>query len=113
MADLIDLARTKDEKEAEAKRWAEGPPEDERMDYPYGLTLFLDYNSLKKMGLNDREFDAGQPVLITAQAMITEDRIEIVNGDKRHSVSLQVQKMMLGQDVKDVADKFYAEKKPA
>jgi len=110
MATLTDLARTAAEKKEELERWNDGPKESDRPDYPYGLTLFLDYSTLKKMGLTDRDFDAGQPVTIHAEAMIAEDRIEIINGEKRHSISLQVQKMALQQDLKDAADKFYGEK---
>ena len=110
MATMVDLARTAAEKKEELKRWEEGPAESDRPDYPYGLTLFLDYSTLKKMGLTDRDFDSGQPVTIMAHAMITEDRIEIINREKRHSISLQVQKMALEQETKDVADKFYSEK---
>lgn len=107
MAELVDLVRTKAEKKEELERWENGPGESDRPDYPYGLTLFLDYSTLKKMGLTDRDFDAGQPVEIHAQAMITEDRIEIINGEKRHSISLQVQKMALDQQTEDTATKFY------
>jgi hypothetical protein len=110
MAELVDLVRTKAEKKAELDSWEKGPTETDRPDYPYGLTLFLDYNTLKKMGLTDRDFDAGQPVEIHAQAMITEDRIEIINGEKRHSISLQVQKMALDQEGGDTAAKFYGVK---
>jgi len=108
MTKLVDLARTKAEKKAESDRWnsIETASED-RPDYPYGLTLSLDYETVKKMGLSERDFDAGQPVTITAEAMITEDRIEIINGEKRHSISLQVQKMALGQETEEVADRFY------
>jgi hypothetical protein len=105
--DMVDLARTAKEKKEELERWEKGPSESDRPDYPYGLTLFLDYSTLKKMGLTDRDFDAGQPVTIHAQAMINEDRIEIVDGEKRHSISLQVQKMALDQPASDVAEKFY------
>ncbi|NLS07263.1 hypothetical protein HGP14_28645 [Rhizobium sp. P32RR-XVIII] len=113
MATMVDLARTAAEKKEELDRWEKGPTESDRPDYAYGLTLFLDYTTLKKMSLTDRDFDSGQPVTIMAHAMITEDRIEIVNGEKRHSISLQVQKMALEQETKDVADKFYAEKASA
>lgn len=108
MATMVDLARTAAEKKAELDRWNEGPKEADRPDYPYGLTLFLDYETLKKMGLTDRDFDAGQPVKIAAEAMITEDRIEIVNGEKRHCISLQVQKMALDQEAgEDAAKTLY------
>lgn len=107
MATMVDLARTAAEKKAELERWENGPKEADRPDYPYGLTLFLDYETLKKMGMADRDFDAGQPVKIQAEAMITEDRIEIVNGEKRHCISLQVQKMALDQDAADMAEKLY------
>lgn len=108
MTKLVDLARTKAEKKEESDRWEKGMTED-RPDYPYGLTLSLDHATLKKMGMTDHDFDTGQPVTITAEAMITEDRIETINGEKRHSISLQVQKMGLDQggDPK-VAEKFYA-----
>lgn len=95
--DLVDLARTPEEKRAEAKKWEEATAED-RPDYPYGLTLYLDYDTMKKLGLEGASFDAGQPVTIHAVAMITEDRVEIINKEKRHCMSLQVQKMALSQE---------------
>lgn len=107
MADLVDLVRTSAEKKAELESWEKGPSESDRPDYPYGLTLFLDFATLKKMGLNDRDFDAGQPISIRAEAMITADNIEIVNGEKRHSIQLQVQKMALDQDASSTAEKLY------
>lgn len=108
MADLIDLARTKAEKKAEIDKWETTAAED-RPDYPYGLNLFLDYETLKKLGMTDHDFDAGLPVTIHAEAMISEDRVEVINGEKRHSISLQVQKMAIGQGPdKNVAEKFYA-----
>ena len=106
---LVDLARTKAEKKAETDRWnAMSTGAEDRPDYPYGLTLSLDYDTVKKMGLADHDFDAGQPVMITAEAMITEDRVEIINGEKRHSISLQVQKMAINQEGEDVATTLYA-----
>lgn len=109
MADLIDLARTKAEKKAESEKWEKAAAAGEdRPDYPYGLNLFLDYDTLKKLGMTDHDFDAGLPVRIQAEAMISEDRVEVINGEKRHSVSLQIQKMALGQGAdQDVAEKFY------
>lgn len=112
MADLVDLARTKAEKKAESDRWEKASAE-ERPDYPYGLNLFLDYDTLKKLGMTDHDFDAGLPVTIHAEAMISEDRVEVINGDKRHSVSLQIQKMAIGQGAdQNVAEKFYGSNKP-
>lgn len=67
---MVDLARTAAEKKDELDRWEKGPTESDRPDYPYGLTLFLDYTTLKKMGLTDRDFDNGQPVTLACRNTI-------------------------------------------
>lgn len=64
--ELVDIKRTKADKKAEKKRWDE-PYEGD--DYPYGLQLHLDDETIKKMGLGD--FDADQVVRLEAQAFVS------------------------------------------
>jgi len=107
--DLVDVKRTKADKEAERKRWEGESAVAEMDDYPYGLTLHLDDQTMEKLGLSGTDFDTGEPVKLVAEAVITEDRINTINGKTRRSMSIQLRKMALTQDgeKEDVATTLY------
>lgn len=89
---MIDLARTKADKEAEAKSWKETSTDD-MPDYPYGLELHLDHDQLKKLG--DPELDAEDMITITAKVHVKSVSATTVNGKKKKSANLQIQKMAI------------------
>ncbi len=93
--DLIDVKRTKEDKKAESERW-ENP--DARDDYPWGLSISVNEETMEKLGLTDKDFDAGQPVMIHAEGFISEDRVNVFNGKKQRSMSIQFKKMAVEQD---------------
>lgn len=93
--ELIDLKRTEADKKAEAKRWESI---DERDDYPYGLSIHISEEVAEKLGLSDKDFDAGNPVKIVAEGFISEDRVTQSNGSKRRSLSIQMTKMAVDQE---------------
>lgn len=95
---LTDVKRTKADKKAEQERWKDGGAVENMDDYPYGLTLHLDDEVLEKLGLTDADFDTGQPVMLTSEAIITEDRINTVNGKTRRSMSIQLRKIAISQE---------------
>jgi len=103
---LVSVARTEADKKKEAEAW-EKPSTSAMDDYPYGLRLYLDNETIQKLGIGD--FDAGDPVMICAEGMITEDSINVANGVKRRSLSIQITKICLDQEgeMKDVATELY------
>lgn len=107
--DLVDVKRTKADKEAERKRWEGESVVGEMDDYPYGLTIHLDDQTMEKLGLTGADFDTGEPVAIVAEGVITEDRINTVNGKTRRSMSIQLRKMAVSQEGEreDVATTLY------
>jgi hypothetical protein len=105
---LVDVKRTKADKEAERKSW-EGDSVERMDDYPYGLTVHLDHETIEKLGLSDMDLDAGEPVMLVSEATVTEDRINTVNGKTRRSMSLQLRKIAVTQEAKreDTATTLY------
>lgn len=99
--DLIDIKRTEADRKAERARWESVPAEQD--DYPYGLTLHLDNETLEKMGLTEADFDAGQPVTVQIEGYISEDSIRSVNGEPRRSMTIQTRKIAVNQE-KEASD---------
>lgn len=95
MAELTDLKITKAEKKKQADAWEMDAVRD---DYPYGLSIHINEDTMDKLGLTDAEFDTGEPVKIIAEGFISEDRISVVNGKSRRCMSIQFRKMALEQD---------------
>lgn len=108
--DLIDVKRTKADKKAESDRW-KGDSVEEMDDYPYGLTVNLDDDTMGKLGLTDKDFDTGEPVMLMAEAVITEDRINTINGKTRRSMAIQLRKIAItqGDEKADVSTTLYGE----
>jgi hypothetical protein len=103
---LVDMKLTKADKAAREKEWSSAVEGQE--DYPYGLSIHLDSESMEKLGLTDADLDAGQPVSIVATAIISSDNIYQRNGKKTRAMSLQIQSMGLQQGEKSdaVADMY-------
>ena len=106
MADLTDLKITAAEKKKQTEAWETDAVRD---DYPYGLSIHINEDTMDKMGLTDKDFDTGQPVTITAEGFISEDRISIVNGKSRRCMSIQFRKMAVeqGGDSESLATAMY------
>lgn len=106
--DLIDVKRTKADKDAEAKRWETS---EERDDYPWGLSISINEETADKLGIADKDFDAGEPVKIMAEGYISEDRVTLVNGKARRSMSIQITKLALdqGEAGESIASAMYGE----
>lgn len=103
---LVDVKRTKKDKEDEQKRW------DEPMlteDYSYGLRLDLDDVTIQKLGLGD--LDADETVRIHAEAFVSEDNVRKRNGKTVRSVGLQITKLAVLQSEGDeeTAEAMYGE----
>ena len=83
---LVNIKRTEADKKAEAAKYdtIDGKAED----YPWGLSLRLDNETIAKLGLGDT--DADDKVTIHAQAFVSEDTVNKRNGKTERSVSLQI-----------------------
>lgn len=92
---MVDMKRSKKErKEANEPTKLGGPGGD---DYPYGLHVHLDHESLEKLGM-DKLPRVGQKLHLHAHAHVTEVSEEHRDGGKKHRrVALQLRKL----DVKD------------
>lgn len=92
---LTDMKLTKEDKKAREKEWASSVETQE--DYSYGLTIHLDDEAIEKLGLTKADLDAGQPVTLAAEAVISSDNISTINGKTRRSLTLQIQKLGIAQ----------------
>lgn len=101
MDGLVDIKRTDDDKKREREQW-DKPSTETMDDYPYGLSLHLDADTLEKLGITETDFDAGNSVGIVASAMITEDSARQVNGKVKRSLSLQITKLMVSQEAESI-----------
>lgn len=95
-AKLVDMRYTKTEisdRNSPSKSSTSYPGDSEK--YPYGLTLRLDHEAMKKLGIKLPA--VGETVEICAKAMVTEaESRETTGGGKRESCSLQIQKLKVG-----------------
>jgi hypothetical protein len=105
---MIDLALTKKEKTERMSPKAfgmQGP------DYPYGLTLRLDKEQIKKLGLS---YDVGDECQIVAIAKVTsKSKHEHKDGDGSESIELQLTKMGVGAVESEESMKDYAKRRNA
>lgn len=105
MAKLIDLKRTKKdrEKEKEGYNTVCGPGSD---DYSYGLRISLDNRDLEKLGIDLPK--TGAKVTIEAVCEVTETSSNSRAGKDEQRVTLQIQKLALskgGESMEDAIDK--------
>lgn len=90
---LVSMAKTVQEKQDAARPWTEGTPVEKMDDYPYGLTLRLEADELKKLGLNRGQLDPGKKVVGQFVAVITAASASIAGGLSSHSATLQIQEL--------------------
>jgi len=81
-------------KNADTKTEAVGPAATDSPEYPYGLSVHLNHDSLKKLGLHKNPPQVGDKLHLHAHAHVTSTRQE-ANGE--HHVELQLRKL----DLKD------------
>ena len=102
---LVDVKRTPADKKKEKERW----DEPSRDDYPWGLAIQLDNETIDKMGLGD--LNADETVRIYAEAFVANDNVNKENGKTVRSVKLQITKMAVAQSDNDdeAAEDMYKE----
>lgn len=89
---IVSMAKSLRQKQDEAKPYDERDPADIE-DYAYGLSIHLSHEELAKLGFARGELDAGMMVKIAGEALVTNVDARQVNGVKRFSASLQIQKL--------------------
>jgi hypothetical protein len=101
---LVDVKRTKAEKKQEQAKYEEPTVTD---DYPWGLSIRLDNDTINKLGLGD--LDANQEVRLFADGFVSEDSATKRNGTTDRSVSIQITKLAVlpAESKEDIADDLY------
>lgn len=89
--ELHDMSRTK----AEQKEHTTGPSLPEGEDYPYGLNINLEQESLKKLGLDADDFNIDSKVEIVCSGEINSIHESSSKENNHSSVSIQITKMAL------------------
>jgi hypothetical protein len=102
-ADFVSAA----DKKAEEERWKDAPMSGD--DYGYGLSIHLDDRAVAKLGLTDTDLDTGEAVKIEAMAMISSETVNTINGKTQRTITLQIQKMGLSQEISSKAKALYGD----
>lgn len=90
---LVHMARTKAEKKAENERYKVGGPGDGE-DYGYGLTVRLDHNHLKKLGITKLP-KAGDTMHLHAKAHVKSTSEHSEDGGDRQHMELELRHMAI------------------
>lgn len=105
---MPNLAMTKEEAKSE---YGVEPSDDSLPKYPYGLTLYLDDDTLKKLGITDLpKVGTSMPATITVMVTGTSQRAtqSDKDGEKMHTcVDLQITDMDITVPTKSAADVLY------
>lgn len=95
--DLVDVKRTAADKEREKKKYETLGSPIESEDYPYGLRISLDNDTLEKLGLSG-ELKSEDVVHLMAEGAVIESRSSTVNGKTQRSVEIQLRKIAVKED---------------
>lgn len=97
--------------EAAAEEMAEPTKPGDQPRYPWGLSITLDQDALKKLGLKELP-DVDSEFQIEARATVTNvSSSQEVDGDERRSVGLQITAIACAPaSAKDTADTLYDKK---
>jgi len=88
---MIDLKKTKPEMKDEKKEYGIGSAQVD--EYPWGLLLTLNKDSLEKLGIDVSKVDIAQKVTLNCEASITAVSQSASKTNTDRSVTLQIQKM--------------------
>lgn len=95
--DLADMSRTKEEKAAEKAKYAEVPTisEPEVPEYPYGLEIQLEEESLEKLGLECDDFSINSKVEMVCNGEVIRLHESADKRSSNASVSIQITGMAM------------------
>ena len=91
--DLISMQRTKSEKKEDTG--PEVATEYERPDYPYGLEISLEEESMEKLGLDVENFSVGGKIELVCNGEITRTHESAGKDHNNSSVSIQITDMAI------------------
>jgi hypothetical protein len=96
MSKLVSMARTKAEIKAREDRYKPGAsPSMSENPYPYGLTIRLEAESLKKLGAKIGDYAIGDTVRIVCECEVSELRQNNTKTNSEACVEFQIEKMAL------------------
>ncbi len=97
MSEMVDMKMDKKEKEKMVPQPISTQGKDKGPEYPYGLKIELDNESLDKMDIDLSEFDVGDNVMIMAKAKISSKSIDKNEGDdkERKRMAFQITHLCL------------------
>lgn len=108
MTKLVDMKRSKKEREKSGKNICTAPYEGDA--YGYGLCISLDKDALDKLGLKPSSFDVGDSVTITARGSIKGLRQDKSSSYSLSNVEIQIEKLSVeGGSATDAVDKALAD----
>lgn len=94
--------------DAKAKTMLDSPVEADRPEYPYGLRINLDGDSLKKLGMTDMPAVGTEFNLVAVVCVVGASQHESAKGDPYRSMELQIEQMALAPAADgDPADRMY------
>jgi hypothetical protein len=88
---LVDMKRSKKEREKSGKNICTAPYEGDA--YGYGLCISLDKEALDKLGLKPSSFDVGDVVTVTARGSIKALRQDKSSSYSSSNVEIQLEKI--------------------
>lgn len=94
MAKMVHMVRTAADKKAEKKKYNTMPGGDSE-DYPYGLSVSLNHDSLTKLGMTGPLPKVGSKIPLTAHAHVKSTSEENRNGRKERRMELELRHMSL------------------
>jgi hypothetical protein len=104
---MADMKRSKADKKADSVVSAVPTGEYEGPDYPYGLCINLEKDSLEKLGLSKLP-EVGEEMIIQAQVKVTRVSASADQKNEHKGVELQIVKMGIsGGEEKSAAEKIY------
>lgn len=102
MGKLVNMALPKPKKGEKGKGVEICSTEVDAPKYPWGLTLRLEDETIKKLGLDIKSFNTDTVVMVTAKAECTEVREEDRRSSgKSQSLSFQITDMAIAREGKD------------
>lgn len=98
---------------AEREKWAKGPSSiaTDAPLYPWGLSVTLDEDTLKKLGLKKALPEVGATLMIVAKVEVTSSSINETTDGVNRSLGLQITDLCLEDEDGDAAGALYGKEK--
>lgn len=110
---VVSMAKSVSEKEDAARPMTDPIPLEKIPDYPYGLTIYIGTEEMKKLGLNADGLKSGQRVTGQFVGQVTDTSATMVNGLTQYRCSIQIQDLGLEQQAEKPASEIMYGKETA